>query len=161
GGAGDLGGIDDAGLDEVLVGAGGDVVAVGALGGEDLLDDDGAFDTGVEAELLEGSLDGAADDLGAGLLVTLGGGDGGVDGLGWAQEGDTTAGDDAFGDGGAGGVEGVLDALLLLLHLGLGGGADVDDGHAAGELGETLLELLLVVVGGGFLDLTTDLLHAA
>ena len=29
-------------------------------------------------------------------------------------------------------------------------------GHAAGELGDALLQLLLVVVGGGFLDLLTD-----
>jgi hypothetical protein len=58
-------------------------------------------------------------------------------------------------------VEGVLDAGLLLLHLDLGGGADIDDGDAAGELGEALLELLAVVVGGGLLDLAADLLHAA
>jgi hypothetical protein len=56
-------------------------------------------------------------------------------------------------------VQGVLDAGLLLLHLGLGGGADVDDGHAAGQLGQALLELLAVVVGGGLLDLATDLLR--
>jgi DNA-binding PadR family transcriptional regulator len=36
-------------------------------------------------------------------------------------------------------VQGVLDAGLLLLHLDLGRGADVDLGHAAGELGEALL----------------------
>ena len=67
------------------------------------------------------------------------------------------AGDDAFLDGGAGGGEGVLDAVLLLLHLDLGGRADVDDGDAAGELGQALLELLAVVVGGGVLDLGLDL----
>jgi hypothetical protein len=58
-------------------------------------------------------------------------------------------------------VQRVLDAGLLLLHLGLGRGADVDDGHAAGQLGQALLELLAVVVGGGFLDLAADLLDAA
>ncbi len=47
--------------------------------------------------------------------------------------------------------------MLLLLHLDLGGRADVDDGHAAGELGEALLELLAVVVAGGLLDLGLDL----
>ena len=70
-------------------------------------------------------------------------------------------GDDAFLDRRAGGVEGVLDAGLLLLHLGLGRGADIDDGDSAGQLGEALLELLAVVVGGGFVDLAADLLHAA
>ena len=53
--------------------------------------------------------------------------------------------------------KGVVDAVLLLLHLDLGRGADVDDGHAAGELGEALLELLAVVVGGGVVDLVLDL----
>jgi hypothetical protein len=47
------------------------------------------------------------------------------------------------------GVQGVLDAGLLLLHLDLGRGTDVDDGDAARELGEALLELLAVVVAGG------------
>jgi hypothetical protein len=58
-------------------------------------------------------------------------------------------------------VQRVLDAGLLLLHLDLGGGADLDDGHAAGELGQALLELLAVVVAGGVLDLDADLLDAA
>jgi len=50
--------------------------------------------------------------------------------------------------------------VLLLLHLDLGGRADVDDGDAAGELGQALLELLAVVVGGGVLDLLLDLADA-
>ena len=58
-------------------------------------------------------------------------------------------------------MESVFDALLLFLHLGLGRGTNVDDGDAAGELGEALLELLLVIVAGGFVDLAADLLHAA
>ena len=58
-------------------------------------------------------------------------------------------------------MQGVLDAGFLFLHLGLGGGAYIDDGHTAGELGEALLELLAVVIAGGFLDLTTDLVDPA
>ena len=77
-----------------------------------------------------------------------------------ADERDAAAGDDAFFDRRAGGVERVFDAGLLLLHLGLGGRADLDDGHAADELGEALLELLAVVVAGGVLDLSADLLLA-
>ena len=71
------------------------------------------------------------------------------------------AGDDALFDGRAGGVQGVLDAGLLFLHLDLGGRADVDLGHAAGELGEPLLELFAVVVAGGVLDLAADLVDPA
>ena len=55
----------------------------------------------------------------------------------------------------------VLDAVLLLLELDLGGGADLEDGDAAGQLGQALLELLAVVVGVGVLDLVLDLLDAA
>jgi hypothetical protein len=55
----------------------------------------------------------------------------------------------------------VLDARLLLLHLGLGGRADFDDRHAADDLGQPLLQLLAVVIRGRVLDLRADLLDAA
>ena len=54
----------------------------------------------------------------------------------------------------------VLDQRLALLHLGLGVGADADLGDAAGQLGEPLLQLLLVVVRRGGVDLAADLLGA-
>ena len=73
------------------------------------------------------------------------------------HEDGAAAGHDAFLNSGAGGVQGVLDAELLLLHLGLGRGAHLDDGHAAGQLGQPLLQLLLVVVRGGDGDLRADL----
>ena len=90
--------------------------------------------------------------VGAGHALDLGEG---------AHQGDAAAGDDAFLDRRTGGVQGVLDAGLLLLHLDLGGGTDLDDGHTAGQLGQALLELLAVVVGGGLLDLGADLLATA
>ena len=57
-------------------------------------------------------------------------------------------------------MQGVLDERLLLLHLGLGGRTDVDHRHAAGQLRQTLLELLAVVVRGGLVDRDLDLLDA-
>ena len=63
-----------------------------------------------------------------------------------AQQGHAAAGDDAFLDGRLGRVHGVLDAGLLLLHLGLGRRADLDHRHAADQLGQPLLQLLAVVV---------------
>jgi hypothetical protein len=57
-------------------------------------------------------------------------------------------------------VKGVLDASLLLLHLRLSGGADLDDSDTTDELGETLLQLLTVVVAARFGDLSADLLDA-
>src|SRR5438309_197663 len=54
-----------------------------------------------------------------------------------------------------------LDAELLLLHLDLGRRAHLDLRHAAGELRQALLELLLVVVGGRGLHLLLDLTDSA
>jgi hypothetical protein len=54
----------------------------------------------------------------------------------------------------------IFDTSLLLFHLGLGCSADINDSHTARELGETLLQLLAIVVGGRFLDLTTNLADA-
>ena len=58
-------------------------------------------------------------------------------------------------------MQGVFDAGLLFLHGDFGGGADVDLGHAAGELGQALLELLAVVIAGGVVDFVLELLDAA
>ena len=77
------------------------------------------------------------------------------------EERDAAAGDDALLERCAGRLEGVLDAVLLLLHLGLGRGADLDDRDAARQLREALLELLAVEVGVGVLDLRLQLLDAA
>ena len=77
-----------------------------------------------------------------------------------AQQRNATAGNDALFDGRLGGAHGVLDAVLLLLELDLGGRADLQDRDTAGQLGETLLQLLAVVVGVGVLDLGLDLVDA-
>ena len=58
------------------------------------------------------------------------------------QERRAAAGDEAFLDGRTGRREGILDAVLLLLELDLGGRADLDHGDATGQLGKALLELL-------------------
>jgi hypothetical protein len=106
-----------------------------------------------------GCFDGAQHDLDAGVLVVVVALDG-ASGLAGAQQGHATTGDDAFFHRSAGGVQGVFHAGLLFLHLDFGGGTDLDDGHAAGQLGHALLQLLAVVVAGGFLDLDADLLDA-
>jgi len=157
--AGDLGWVDDAGGDEVFELAGGDVVAFATFAVFDVFDDESAFDACVSGERAEGSFDGAADDVSAGGFVTFE--LEAVEGLLSAEESGTAARDDAFFDGSACGVEGVFDAGLLFLHFGFGGGTDVDDGDAAGELGEALLELFAVIVRGGFLDLALELGDAA
>src|SRR6202163_4298591 len=54
----------------------------------------------------------------------------------------------------------VVHAILALPHFDFGRAADADHRDAAGELGQTLLQLLTVVVRGGFLDLRLDLIDA-
>ena len=55
------------------------------------------------------------------------------------------------------GLAGILDGALRSLELYLSSSANLDDRDTAGELGQTLLELLLVEVGGGVLNLVLDL----
>ena len=98
------------------------------------------------------------DDLNAKGLVTLG-----LDGLDCIQAAnqcDSTARNDALLNRSAGGVQCIFHPGLLLLELDLGGGAHVDHSHAADQLGQALLQLLAVVVGGGVLGLCADLLDA-
>jgi hypothetical protein len=115
--------------------------------------------TGVRGDLAGRSLQRATHDVDAGGLVGIGAGR--LDGGRSAQQGDAAAGNDAFLDGRAGRVQRVVDAVLLLLDLDLGRAADADDGDAASQLGQTLLQLLAVVVRGGLLDLLLDLGDAA
>src|SRR5688500_13173587 len=153
--------VDDARLHQVLVGVGQGVVTEGiALRGANLLDDDRAFTAGVRDDDADRLLDRATDDLDADLLVGILELEAFERALG-ADQGDNTAGDDSLYDRGARGVQRILDASLLLPHLGLGRGAGVDHCNTAGQLGQALLQLLLVVVGGRLLDRRLDLLHAA
>jgi len=95
---------------------------------------------------LTGAGDGSGDDIDADLLVAVDGLLELVQGAPGTEDRDTAAGEDAFFDGRAAGVQGVLDSGLLLLHFDFGGRADVDLGDAAGHLGEAFFELLAVVV---------------
>ncbi len=57
-------------------------------------------------------------------------------------------------------MQSIFHACFLLLHFTFGGGTDIDHGDTAGQLGQTLLELFAVVIGGGFLDLAANLVDA-
>ena len=70
-------------------------------------------------------------------------------------------GDHALLDAGTSRRQRVLDAVLLLLQLDLGGRADLEHRDATRQLGEALLELLAVEVAGRVLDLELDLADAA
>ena len=121
-----------------------------------LLRHDAALEAGVDRDLLERGLGRDAHDVGTGGLVAhevqlLERGGGGLD------QGHAATGDDALLDGRLRVANGVLDAVLALLELDLGGRADLDDRNAAGQLGQALLQLLAVVVGVRLLDLGADL----
>ncbi len=58
-------------------------------------------------------------------------------------------------------MQGVFIKGLALLHFGLGGGADLDLGHAAGQLGQPFLQLFPVVFAVGRGDLAANHLAAA
>ena len=75
----------------------------------------------------------ALDDGDAGFLVGVVALDG--DGVASLEQHDAAARDDAFLDRGAGRIERVVDAVLALLHLDLGGAADANDRNAAGQFG--------------------------
>ena len=111
-------------------------------------------------DLAQRSFQSLADDLSAGALVAfqladdlVNSGDS-VDGSGAA------ASNDALFNGSLGGVQGVLDAELLVLHLNFGSSTDLDDSYAASQLGQALLQLLTVKVRGSGSDLATDLSNA-
>ena len=46
----------------------------------------------------------------------------------------------------------VVHAILALLHFHFGAATDADDGDAAGQLGQTFLQFLAIIVGSGFLN---------
>src|SRR5215813_3589215 len=156
----DFGGIDDAAVDQVHV-----VLALGVeaeglgLVFHDFADHDRALDAGVFGDLPRRRFQRFEHDVDAGLHVGIAVGDL-ADRLLGAQERDAAARHDPFLDRGAGGVERVLDPVLLLLHLDLGGAPDANHRHAARKLGQPLLQLLAVVVRRGLLDLRLDLADA-
>ena len=153
--------IDDPGLDQVLVLAGVDVQALALRRpSRTLSTTTEPSRPALSASWRSGSSSARDDDLRARALVALERRRAALDRVRRVQERDAAAGDDALLEGRPGGLQRVLDAVLLLLHLGLGRSADLDHRDAAGELRQPLLQLLAVEVGVGVLDLGLELLDA-
>ena len=159
GDAADLDGVEDAHLDHVAPLAVGRVetLAGGQLG--NLVDHDSALKASVLGDGSDRSGQSLLDDVDADLLLGVVNLDS-IERRSSVHEGDAATGDDALLDSSTGCLQGVLDAVLDFLELGLGSSADLDDGNAAGELGQALLELLAVEVRGGVLHLALDLSDA-
>src|SRR5947208_11425967 len=155
-----LGRIDDALGDQVDVFAALRVEAVGILILlEDLADDHRTVFASINGDLAGWIRQRLADDFNAGLLVVVLGAKS-LEMLGGAEQGDAAARHDAFFNRRTGRMHRVIHAILALLDLDFGRAADADHGYAAREFGQTLLQLLTVVVRGGFLDLRLDLRDA-
>src|SRR5699024_5077131 len=155
----DLGRVQDAEFDHVAEFARRGVVAEVVLAFEHLVQHHAGFFAGVADDFTHRCfqrLAGDGDVVSMVVVVTLQA----FDRLQGTNQGHAAAGHHAFFDSCTGGVQGIFDARLLLLHFDFGGSADLDDGHAAGQLGHAFLQLLAVVVGGGLLDLRLDLLDA-
>ncbi len=121
-----------------------------------MADDDRTLHARVLRDLADRGLKRPEHDVDAGLDVGIVAAELSDRRLG-AQQCDAASGHNAFLDGRLGCVHRVVDAVLLLLDLDLGRTADADDRHAARQLGEALLQLFLVIVGGRLLDLRLDL----
>src|SRR5712675_1038980 len=155
-----LGRVDDALGDQVDVFAGLRVEAVGILILlKDLADDHGTVFSGIDRDLAGRIGQRLAHDLDAGLLVVVLGAQP-LEMLGGTQQRDAAARHDAFLTRRSGRMHRVINAILALLDLDFGRAADADHRDAACELGQTLLQLLTVVVRGGLLDLRLDLRNA-
>ncbi len=75
------------------------------------------------------------------------------------NQGHAAAGDNAFFQGRLRGRLGVFEQCLALFHFRLGGGTAVDLGHAAGQLGQPLLQLFAIVFAVSPLDFAANLLR--
>src|SRR6267154_1309666 len=156
----DLGWVDYARLDQVAELSGIRVEAeVVFLAFTHTVHDYGAFVARVQGNLPQGFLERALDDIHAdGFFLSE---------LEFVEHRDaadqcySAASDDAFLDCRAGGVHGVFDASFLFFQLGFGCRAHLDHRYAADQFRKPLLQLFLVVVRGGFLDLRADLPDAS
>ncbi len=133
------------------------IVAVEAFAFAYLVYDDCTFHTCVGADLTERFLDGAADNGDTGIFISV------VavqvlQSLLCADVGHTATRYDTFLDGCAGSTEGVVAAVLLFFLLCLAGSTDFQYAYTAGELGQTFLQLLLVVGAGRVGHFVLDLL---
>ena len=153
-------GVDHASVDEILIRLSLGIEPLAAVFRlPHLLHDDRTLKSGVLRNPPHRLLEGAAEDVDPELLVAVRLEI--VKRLGAAQQRHPPARHDAFFDGRLRGVHGILDAGLFLLHFRFGRRAHLDDGHAAHQLGEPLLELLAIVIRGRIFDLRSDLFDAA
>src|SRR5258708_2457785 len=159
-GAGHLGGIDHARLDQVFKLSGlGVVTEVDLIRIANLAHYDGAFFAGIGNNLPQRLFERAADNVRSGQLIAF-----------YLQviqcssaayQGDSASGHNAFFHGRARCVHRVFHAGFLFFHFGFGRRAYFDHGNAPNQFRQPLLQLLAVIVAGGLVDLAADFLYPA
>src|SRR5699024_10791000 len=156
----DLNRISNASFEQVFVVAGHGVESETSFQAAHVSSHHAAFEARVNGDLLQRRFDCELHNVGACELViyqfeiT----ERGVSGLDECQ---ATTGNDALFNSGLRVAYGIFDAVLAFLEFNLSCGAGTDDGDTTGELGQTFLEFLAVVLGVGVFDLTADLADAA
>src|SRR5262249_3439035 len=123
-----------------------------------LFADHAAVDAGVVGDLGQRGLAGAEDDVIAGDGVFTEAAR--LDRHRGPQQSHAAAGENPFSDRGPSGVGRVFTAVLFLFHSAFGGRAAINLGAAARQLGNPLVELLLVVITRRVLAFLADLVDA-
>ena len=155
---GDLGRVNDSGDNQVFVNTGLCVEAHGPFTRAHLLNNHSTFEAGINGNLAKWFLHRLANDGTTGLLV-VGATTHLVDSVLGTEQSNTPTGDDTLFDSGSCRLDRVLDAVLLLFELDLGGRADLDDGYATrASLARRSWSFSLIPIRVGVLDLPLDLL---
>ena len=122
----------------------------------DTLHDDSTFLPRISYDLSEGLFYGTAYDLDTCRLVIVLSIES-IESTYSTEVGCTTAWDCTFLYGSTCSTEGIIHAILLLLHLYFTWCTDIEHGYTTGELSQTLLELLTIVVRGCIGNLSLNL----
>ncbi len=152
-----FGGIDNARLDHLLEFIADGIVTEALFHPLHFLDDNGTFNAGILCDNAQRFFQGALDNGHPRVFITLELFFEFVQRIGNVQVSYPAAGHDPLFHGRPGRGKRVFDAQLLLLQLSFGCGTDLDDGYAAGELCQPLLQFFPIEIRGSILDLDANL----
>jgi len=160
GGAGDLGRVNNAGLEHIHKFAFVGVKAGRIVLFQQLFDNYVAVQAAVVDDLPGRRFQCAAQNIETDFLIAFGF----AFTFGYfrntSQKNHAAADDNAFLGSRFGGVQRVVQQVLAFLHFRFCRGSGFNDGNAAGQLGQAFLKFLAVVITGGFFYLAANLLAA-
>ena len=112
--------------------------ALPVFGVLDFVEQGGAIKTGIFHDMDKWSLECIFENCTTSIIV--------FEVLGEVDEGDATARNDAFVEGGLGGSYGIVDAIFLFVDFGFGGTTYLDDGNVAIECSGALIEFASFII---------------